>query len=447
MKNFEQLVDKKLEIGVYQIRLIFLTLILQLLPGCFSFATYIAAPLMSMDWNLSILQVSTILGTGALSVTGGSLILGYLGDSLGRQLIVKIICLFTLAGIVSLYFINTYELTLVVFIMFGFYNSCCYNALFTYIGEMLPQHHRGKLLTFVSGFGSFGRLLGLSISYLVINPYQVGFWKIPFFIYGIMLTFSFIPMLFWMKASLFQLHRKGDFGQLYLTFKEIQEINHSKKELENSEIRITQIDIEDLQKAEVKKISIKNTLSQLFSAENRVKTVCLLSVRGLLSIVFGCEYIIAPYTLGTDSQSIATMFFVVAGEIFGTFICSLIVDKIGRKKTLLGSTFLEMVTFLVQLFLAKDNWKVIMFVRRIFVRSGFTATEIYMVEAYESDVRGTALGLAITLGGFLVSVSAGFSLPLFIMNPNYLFGLWGGVSGLALFLGFFLPSDRKFVKK
>lgn len=443
MKEFENLIEKKLKFGLYQKRLLFISIFLQTLTGCFQLTIYIAAPLLTADWFLTSFQSSSVLSLPSFAMLLGAYIIGYLSDLLNRPLIIKSIYLITLTAIVFLYYANSYIEILPIFLIFGFYNSCTLNVMFTYVGEMIPQKQRGKILTLISGVAGVGRLATVLICFQFINPYQIDNWKIPFFVYGLVLSISYSALLFWMKPSLYQLHKQSKYKQLYKTFQEIQKINAGSSELLNKNLAINKTDIDFLIENEVQEVETSGKLSKLFSKKNRRKSIALFFLRGLLACVFTGELTVTPSILGTDNKNLGVIFFILIGEFFGTLICSILIDRIGRRTSILLATFFELISMVTQIFLPVKFWPVTMFLRRIFVRYGFSAVEIYSIEAYDPDVRSTAFGINMTFSGLCVGGSSLILLKLFNLNPNYLFGFWSCAISGALLAGSFLPSDPK----
>lgn len=442
MSKFENLIDEKLSFGIHQKRVLGFAFLSNMLCGSTQFSIFLAAPMIARDLFLDSLQTSEIMTIPSVSVLLGSLLIGYLADIFGRPQVISAIDILAITSICSLYFANSFHMILLAFIGLALFNPSRAIVLFPYVGETVPTKHRGKVQTLVQGVAGLGRLMGAFIALIALNPYEYNNWKIPFFIVGIILMISFIPLFFWMKPSLHQQFKASQFKEMMITFKEIQEINLGKEAAQDPANLPRISELEGARNTELASMKDESKLAQLLFYGNFWKTASFAVLRSCLAIVYSGDLAGAPHLLGTNSKAIGLILLFLSGELTGTFACFFLIDKLGRRGTLLLSIGIELFSIFLQLFSPPFYYPALMFVRRAFVKSGFTAMEILTGETFEANLRSTAFGLTATIDGICVTLSNLNLLKLLNMGPNYLFGYWFAVISTALGVTIFMPQKK-----
>lgn len=442
MSKFDQIVDEKLSFGIYQIRVLAFAFLSNMLCGCTQFSIFLAAPMIARDLFLDSLHTSEIMTIPSVSVLLGSLLIGYLADVFGRPQVISGIDLLALSSICALYFANSFTVIIVCFIGIALFNPSRAIVLFPYVGETVPSRHRGKVQTLVQGVAGIGRLLGAFIALLALNPYEYNNWKIPFFVVGFIMTCAFVPLFFFMKPSLHQQFKASKFTEMMQTFREIQEINLGEAGKDPALLPRSS-ELEQARNTELSVAKDESKVAQLLFYGNFWKTASFAILRSCLAIVYSGDLAGAPHLLGTNSKAIGLILLFLSGELSGTIACFFLIDKLGRRKTLLLSILIELFTLFLQLFSPPLYYPVLMFFRRAVVKSGFTAMEILTGETFEANLRSTAFGLTATIDGICVSISNLYLLRLFNLGPNYLFGYWFTIITIALLVTLFMPQKRK----
>ena len=126
------------------------------------------------DFNLTSLQVRSIIGATALGMIPGAYLWGLVTDKIGRKN--TMIYSYLLFGILSL--IGAFSLNFVMLyilrILAGVAISGALVACFPYFEELLPVKTRGKAAVYLSGGWPLGTLLAIGVTALL--SHMGGFW-------------------------------------------------------------------------------------------------------------------------------------------------------------------------------------------------------------------------------------------------------------------------------
>ncbi len=135
-------------------------------------------PALAADLKLSAVQIGLVFTVTFVGMFLGTLLGGTLADYFGRLRIFKYTLLvFSFATMVT-GFIHKYEALLVLRFITGVGLGGEQPVSFTYISEMVPSEHRGRLTGFANAVWGFGMMLAGAVSVVLVPNFG---WQSAFF--------------------------------------------------------------------------------------------------------------------------------------------------------------------------------------------------------------------------------------------------------------------------
>jgi MFS family permease len=447
MGAIDQLLDQRLSFGLYQKRLLFLAFTAYILLGTIQVSIAIAAQVITQDQFLDTWHTSVLVSISPAASLIGSFTIGYLADVIGRHRMILTIYFIVACAIASLIVFDNFFIIVSALVVCCFYNSCTINVVLAYVGEIVPTKIRGKTQTYLTGMSGIGRLAASGICALAFMNYRFGYWKIPFFVVGSIISVIWGGLLIWIRPSLHQKFKSGDHVGLVRTFKEIQQTNLG-VEAAVGQDTLSKTEIEIAHAQDTEDTCQKGKFHQIFGKGNRRKTFVLLLERTVLSILFAGDTSVAPKIFGTNNAGLILITLIPLGEFAGTIICALLIDRLGQRRTLIISEMVIFATLIAQMFVPEHlDWTIalnaaLIFTRRAFVKTGFTCIEILFTGSYEANLRTTVFGMSMTLSGTIVTLTNMSIFFLYYKSPAYLFGTWALYIGVSIIVGLAFPSKK-----
>jgi MFS family permease len=153
----------------------------------------------SLDLNLSLIQIGLLWGISAFPGMFSSLIGGSLGDRFGPRRILVLSCLATgLAGGLRGTAFDFWSLLLTM-ILFGIVSPIVGNNVFKITGGWMPQKQMGFASGVLSMGMALGFLIGSMLSATVLSPLMGG-WRNVLFLYGAVAMILSVPWFFSRQA-------------------------------------------------------------------------------------------------------------------------------------------------------------------------------------------------------------------------------------------------------
>jgi len=176
--SFEDIVDKKLGLGRYQIIVVVLLSLIFSADGIEISTLSLILPILKNEWKISE-TLQGLLGTVLfLGLFLGSLLAGFLIDKLGRKKTLEYVSLTQfILGIYSATLTNVY-MFLLIRGLFGFLLGFIIPLIPTLCAETIPAEKRGKITVLVNISFSIGQFLASVIAWFCLDNMTKGNWRL-----------------------------------------------------------------------------------------------------------------------------------------------------------------------------------------------------------------------------------------------------------------------------
>ncbi|AFZ70517.1 arabinose efflux permease family protein [Caldisphaera lagunensis DSM 15908] len=398
MENFTE-IDKKSKINKYQWIAIISASITMFIWG-FLLAL---APIATQWPFVPPSDYTYLLVAAPTSLLIGNLVLGRYTDKFGRKkLFIIDMILFAISIPLILLSNNVVELGLGIG-MAEFSLGGDETTVLTYLSEISPKNHRGKIIVGVTNIANFGALIAALLS--IVTSFSIYIQRLSF---GILLALS-IPV-----------------------------------------IVITRALIPESFRWEYYKNVVKETKVEISKRDYTIRLYFLVSMAITIVLTYALmALIIGPYLFPRLTSWI--IFIYNLGETIGGIILIPFVDSFSRKIiafiAYLGGSF-TMALFIPQFLFARSIIAIFMallFLNGLFGELGWAFRVIFEPELFPTNIRATGIGLvrAIAYSLYVGSIflTSGFSEFTYIF---YNLGLWlFGLSGATLWLKYGIETKKK----
>jgi MFS family permease len=364
----------------------------------------------SLDLNLSLVQIGTIWGISSLAGIFISLIAGVLSDRFGVKLIMGLACI--LAGITGA--LRGVSETYFVLLVTVFINGMLRMIVPVTSTKAIGLWFRGKNLGLAMGIGAIGMgaglMLGPLISATILSPW-LGGWRNVMYFYG---ALSVAMGIIWFI-----------FGKEY------------KPVLVSNRISIA--------------VPFRESFSKLI--HNKALWILGIALLFRSSTIAGVTGYLPYYLRGLDwspgsADGTLSVFYAISS--LGVIPLSFISDRLGSRKAILIPAVIMAVVCVSLIPFAEGGavWVLVILTGLFF--DGFMAIFVTMLletEGVGSAHSGTAVGIVFTISqiGSVISPPLGNSFA--SLSPGTPFLFWGSLSLLALVALFFLrDTGRRKVK-
>ena len=345
-------------------------------------------------WQLSPAQGSGLVSAWVLGMFVGAIVFGYFSDRLGRKKLF-ILTLVWYAGfsVVTAFSWNYYSLLAFRFLAaLGVGGE--YSAVTAAMVEFIPSKHRGKTAALIlAAFPVGGMISAVSAgAFLRFFPPDVG-WRMGFGLGAALALFGL-----WVRYAIPESPR-------WLA------MNGQGAEAEKIVSRIEEIvvrqygaalppAIEASRSLSHSQPSVGEQLKELFSRyRGRLLFVCSLNF-AQASVVYGITAALSVVVLPTvkvPADDMPTFYFMgYLGSLGGSLLAAYLLDKIGRKATILGGYILVTLAVFNLYFAATPTAVMIGYIALMFVLIG-TSNSSYVVSSEIMPVNNRATGLGISV--------------------------------------------------
>jgi MFS family permease len=348
-------------------------------------------------WQLSPDQSSSLVSAWVLGMLVGAIVFGYFSDRLGR----KKLFIFTLIWYAGFSVITAFSWNYQSLLAFRFLAALGvggeYSAVTAAMVEFIPAKHRGKTAALILGaFPIGGMISALSAGvFLRFFPPDTG-WRLGFGLGALLAVFGL-----WVRYAIPESPR-------WLA------MNGKTAEAERIVNRIEQI-VARQHGAELPPVAeaaglpshtqsrMGGQLKELFSRyRGRLLFVCCLNF-AQASVVYGItaalSVVILPTVKVPADQMPAFYFMGYTGSLGGSLLAAYLLDKIGRKITILGGYILVTLAVFNLYFAATPLSVMIGYIVLMFILIG-TSNSSYVVSSEVMPVnnRATGLGISVAVG-------------------------------------------------
>jgi len=414
-KLVEKVVDKSL-----QRKLLFTTSFGWALVAAYVMIMSFTIGPISEEWNLSVQLSSLLAASTFIGMFFGALIAGNLSDLIGRK---KTSIFFLAQGIIFaflVYFTNSPESFIIVRILSGIGFGGLLPSLNAYLTEFLSVGLRGRYLVYLETSWAFGSIY-IGIIHLLFGS-NID-WKLDY----VSLAIGIIPLLILLKIpespKYLIVNDKLDDFKKYFNFLPKEKI--------------------EIQKS--KKVSFLN----LFTKKYLSRTINIYLLWFTMSFGYYGVFIWVKGILLSKGISLVQSdwftFYMFLAQVPGYLLAAYLIEKIGRKPSLLIFTFGTSLSALFFAFSSSPSMVIISsLIVSIFTMGAWGLTYAYTPELYPTNFRGAANGSSAALtrvAGFI----APFYTSFFLSNDMIYIGLIG-ISILFVVTGIFnfiyLPETK-----
>lgn len=346
---------------------------------------FVLAKLMGL-WGLSKTQISWVVSVGLMGMFCGALLSGLIADRIGRKYLFQAtLFLFSFAtGLCSLAAGFVSLLILRFFVGFGLGGELPVAS--TLVTEFSPSQHRGRMLVILESFWAFGWAAAAIIAFRIIPMYENG-WKIAFLI-------GFLPAFY-----SFYLRRGIPESPRYLmsagkTEEAVKVVRWMETQCGQPEAKLSLTTA-----APAGRVSI----ADLWYGKLARRTAMLWILWFTMVYSYYGIFTWLPSLLVSHGMQITKSFeytmYITLAQIPGYFSAALLVDRIGRKKTLVPYLFgCAIAAYLFGT--ASTPAQIILYGCMIsfFNLGAWGVVYTYTPELYSTDIRATGAGTAVAVG-------------------------------------------------
>ena len=379
------------------------------------------AVILQVEWNLSVRRTNSIIAAVFAGAMIGTLILGPLGDKIGRKpvfsLTAAIIAIFGLGSAA----VPNYEWFLLTRFMVGF-GVGGLTVPFDTLAEFVPTSHRGRNLLYIEFFWTGGTLLVPILAWWSLG--QRGSWQTFVVVCAVPCVLSTILGLIYVPESPRWLLTKGRHDKAVRILREAARRNNKDPFSvfpEGTEL----IDGET-------KGSAHASIGELFSPQWRKITLLLWGVWFGLAflyygVIFAVSMVFSEHQVEDDfghgghyEFDYSAILISASSEVVGLIIVLMTIDKWGRIATqtvtyIGGGTSCLLLGCLASVDASRNVLIFLAFLARMFMMGGSCTTWVSTTEILPTEIRATGHSAANALariGGFLCPyiISEGTSL-------------------------------------
>lgn len=382
-------------------------------------------PLVVAEWKLTPQEVGLVGTAQILGISIGAGAAGGLSDRYGRknlfELTLAILCIATgLAGLTW----DFWSLMLLRLIA-GFGMGGMLPVVTTLVSEFSPSRHRGLLIVTLDSFWAWGSVIAALLAFALILVWG---WRPTLFL-------GAVPVLY-----LIVLHRAGLESPRYLL---------GRGRRPDAESIVQQVEARcgvaspaaALDGGVVKDVAPRPrvTLAEMWSSRLRRTTACCWLMSFSMSFCYYGIFLWLPTLLvaaGNDvAKSLEFTLIINLAQLPSYAVAALLVEKTGRRWTLISSFFLyAVVVFMLG---RSTNGSEIVFwgcLIAFFNSAVFAVVWTYIPESYPTRLRGTGAGWATSFGR-LGAVIAPAAVGALLGNWSGNFGLTFGMFSVILLVG------------
>jgi MFS transporter, putative metabolite:H+ symporter len=338
------------------------------------------------QWNLTSGQVGWIASVGLVGMFAGALMSGALADRIGRRYLFQAtLLIFSIAtGLCGLAW--GYVSLLVLRFLVGFGLGGELPVASTLVAEFSPAQHRGRLLVILESFWAFGWAAAAIIAFLIIPRFEQG-WNIAFFI-------GFLPAFY-----AFYLRRSIPESPRYLeAVGRNEEARTALRWMEN-QAGVAPVEVT----TESQKTATRVRFGQLWEGKYLKRTLMLWILWFAMVYSYYGIFTWLPSLLVSGGHEVVKSFryvlIITLAQIPGYFTAAYLVDRVGRKATLVP--FLIGCAVAAFLFGRATTGTEILFygcLISFFNLGAWGVVYTYTPELYPTDMRGTGAGTAAAVG-------------------------------------------------
>ena len=377
-------------------------------------------------WSLSSQQAGVLGSSVLIGYFFGAFFAGYFGDKFGRKnVIMWALIIYAIATLGSA-LTSSWEQFFWLRVVAGLGTGAESAILAPYLSELIASKYRGKYVASLTAFHSFGYVAAALLAFFIIPMSAVYGWRIAVIITAL----PIFIVLYWRRVLPESPRWLESKGRLEEADKEMTRIE------ENVEYHLGKKLPMPIETSVIRTTEDKGNVLTLFKKRYIKRTIMLFSL--WFSVIFSYYgfFTWLPTLLFNEGYEISKSFMfsliIYTAQIPGYFSAAFLVDRIGRKKVIVGylgfaaiaAIFLGQATSPTQILIAG-------FFTSLFMVGSMGGMYTYTPEQYPTIIRATGTGSASAFGRL-----GGLSAPIYIgfMYPIYGFsGVFIMTTGVLLF--------------
>lgn len=350
------------------------------------------SPIIS-EWNLSGVTGGLLASAGYVGMFLGAIGCGFLTDLIGRKK--TLLFTITASSIFTSLCAAAWDVPSLALLRFlaGIGLGGALPQPGVYVSEYTPAQYRGRFLGITETSWVYGVLLGLFSGWLLLGPFG---WRAIFLL--ALVSLILVPLIVWfIPESIRYLESQGKIAEATDILR-----THGLAEIEVPDRRS---DATQPGNAEGR-FSIKAALKDLWSASYWKRTAVLWILWMVLVYTYHGIFIWLPRFYVdilslTDVRAIWFVLIVTVFQIPGYYSATFLLDKIGRKPTLISYLVIAGVGSGLLGF-ARDTTSILIWscVISFFNLGAWAGLYTYTPELYPTRIRGSGAGMAASLGRF-----------------------------------------------
>jgi len=395
----------------------------------------VALPRIKVEWNLDPITSGNMLSAGYIGMFIGAILSGRLSDIIGRKrtliLMLVVESIFTALNAIA---VDVVSLSLLRFIA-GVGLGGTLPIPGVYVSEYPPARYRGRFVGIVETAWVWGVLLGIVLGYIIIPQYG---WR-PVFLLAL-LPLLLIPIVStYLPESIRHLLKKGRTEDALNLLKKHGLIPDDVKTNTTSRI-------------DWRYVRFGEALATILGRKYLKRTIVLWTLWAALVYTYHGIFLWLPtvYYEKFQYETVKTLWWVLvvtSAQIPGYYSAALLLDKAGRKGILVPYlTIAGIACFLLAVAGNINSILALSLVISFFNLGAWSALYAYTPELYPTEIRGTASGIAASIGrlaGILAPSITGFLMSIAKGEVFWAYMVFGAVHLLAAFITMALGSETR----
>jgi len=424
MRTFDDVIEEKLSIGLYQVIVFVLLSMIDLADGAQIAMTSITLPAIQREFGLTSHSISFLSSIFFIGTAVGSFSVGKFADVYGRKRIIQLSLIFQIVNTLAFYSCSGFITLSILRFFYGFCFGFSLPLTTIYITEILPKQIRGKWVVLINLFATIGNVYGILMAYFIMDNIEEGNWRWLLACTALLPFITLIGTFIYLRESMRFFLIGKQFSQLRSVFNEIVDFNNRHRVFKNQIVsrKIDENDINQLEKWVQKNIDSSHVASYsiLFRGDwFKITLMCWIMWFGLNFMFYG-QISLLPYLFKSSHTGIGGILMSTIGEIPVTLVIYYMIEhpNFGRKHSvfifaLFAAGLIFLVIFSQGLFLL-----IVLFWTRFFMKGMFGILHPYTSEIYPTSFRSVGYGFASAVGRF------GSCIMPFVVFPCFFFKTW-----------------------
>lgn len=370
-------------------------------------------PVVTALWALSSGETGVLGSALYIGYMAGALLAGLLGDRWGRRRIMMYaLAVYTLATLVAAFSPN-WEFLFLFRVLAGFGTGAESAIIAPYVAEFFSARYRGRYLSLLSAFFTYGFILAAMIGYFVVPMYAEG-WRIV----QVITALPILLLLWWRRT----LHESPRFliarGRHDEAEQVVQALEDEVRAVTGKELPAVDSAVKSAP-VSAPRLNFFRTMAALWGGGNARTTAMSWVLWVTTNYCYYGFLTFIPTLLVNEGFTLKSSFaysiFIYVMQLPGVYSLSLLTERMERKTALClySAGAIAAAAWLGQ---ADEQWAMVAGagLLSMFMKGVFALLYVYTPEIYPSAIRATGMGAASAvgrIGSIAAPLVIGFSYP------------------------------------